>query len=86
MCPVTDYYLTYAKEYIDKELLYENVLGNPEYRGYIYKHMDYLDIYLKKHQFFLDEDHLNYEGATFFSKLVASELFDVMREIMDAAW
>jgi hypothetical protein len=81
MIPTTDYYLKQAEKYMTKDVLYEKVLMNPKYRPYIYRHLDYLDLYAKNHDFFIDADHLNYQGATVFSERIASELSKVMEEI-----
>jgi len=79
--PVTDYYLKHAERYITKAALYEKVFMNPKFSPYIYKHLDYLDLYAKDHTLFVDGDHLNHEGATAFSERIASELSKVMEQI-----
>jgi hypothetical protein len=81
MTPMTDYYIKHAEKYITKADLYEKVLTNPQYSPYIYKHLDYLDLYAKDHTLFVDIDHLNHKGATAFSELMASELSKVMEQI-----
>lgn len=82
--PLTDYFLKYSEKYITEDSLYENVLRNPRYSKYIYKHIDYLeDSYAGNHDLFLNQDHLNHKGALKFSKLAAAELSEVMREIAD---
>jgi hypothetical protein len=81
MTPVTDYYLKHAEKYVTKAELYEKVFSNPKFNPYIYKHLDYLDLYAEDHTLFVDGEHLNHEGATAFSRLIASELSRVMEEI-----
>jgi hypothetical protein len=81
MIPTTDYFLKHAEKYITKDALYEKVLTNPKLSPYIYKHLDYLDLYAKDHALFVDADHLNYKGATVFSERIASELSKIMEEI-----
>jgi hypothetical protein len=79
--PMTDYYIEQAEKYITKATLYEKVFSNPKFSYYIYKHLDYLGLYAKDHSLFIDADHMNHEGATAFSRLVASDLSKVMEEI-----
>ena len=79
--PVTDYYIKHAEKYVTQEALYEKVFKNPRFSPYIYKHLDYLDLYAKDHALFYDVDHLNFEGATAFSKLVASDLSKIFGDI-----
>jgi hypothetical protein len=81
MIPTTDYYLKHAEKYITKDVLYEKVLTNPKFSPYLYKHLDYLDLYAKDHALFIDADHLNHKGATVFSEQIASELAKVMEQI-----
>jgi len=81
MIPMTDYYLKHAEKYITKDALYEKVLTHPKFSPYIYKHLDYLDLYAKDHALFADADHLNHKGATVFSGRIASELSKVMEQI-----
>jgi hypothetical protein len=81
MIPMTDYYLKHAEKYMTKDALYEKVLTHPKFSSYIYKHLNYLDLYAKDHALFVDVDHLNYKGATVFSERIASELSKVMEEI-----
>ncbi len=81
MIPTTDYYLKHAEKYITKDALYEKVLTNPKFSPYLYKHLDYLNLYAKDHELFIDADHLNYKGATVFSERIASELSKVMEQI-----
>jgi hypothetical protein len=81
MIPMTDYYLKHAEKYITKVALYEKVLTNPRFSPYIYKHLDYLDLYAKDHALFFDVDHLNYKGATVFSEKIALELSKIMKQI-----
>ena len=81
MTPMTDYYLKHAEKYMTKAALDEKVFNHPRFSPYIYKHLDYLDLYAKDHNLFVDGDHLNHEGATLFSKQIASELSKVMEEI-----
>jgi hypothetical protein len=82
--PVTDYYIEYAEKYVTKAALYERVIANSRFSPYIHKHLDYLDRYAKDHILFKDVDHLNFEGATTFSKLVASDLSKIFEEIRKA--
>jgi hypothetical protein len=79
--PVTDIYIRHAEKYVTKEALYEKVFKNPRFRPYIYKHLDFMDIYAKDHALFYDTDHLNYQGATVFSERIASELSRIMNGI-----
>jgi hypothetical protein len=79
--PMTDYYIRHAEKYITKADLYEKVFTNPKFSSYIYKHLDYLDLYAKDRALFIDEDHLNHEGAILFSKQIASELSKIMEQI-----
>jgi len=79
--PVTDYYLKHVERYITQAALYEKVLTNPKFSPYIYKHLDYLDLYAKDHALFIDADHLNHKGATLFSERIASELSKIMEQI-----
>lgn len=79
--PMTDYYIKHAEKYITKEALYEKVFPNSRFSSYIYKHLDYLDVYAKDHALFYDANHLNYKGATVFSERMVSELSKVMEEI-----
>jgi len=81
MIPMTDYYLKHAEKYMTKAALDEKILTNPKFSPYIYKHLDYLDLYAKDHALFIDADHLNYKGATVFSERIASELSKVMEQI-----
>jgi hypothetical protein len=82
--PLTDDFLKYSEKYITEDLLYKNILHNPRYSKYIYKHIDLLeDDYAKNHELFYNQDHLNHEGALKFSKLIASELSEIMRETND---
>ena len=81
MTPMTDYYIKHAEKYITQAALYEKVFNHPRFSPYIYKHLDYLDLYAKDHTLFVDGDHLNHEGATLFSKRIALELSKVMEEI-----
>jgi len=78
MVPTTDYYLRHAEKYMTQSVLYEKVLTNPKFSPYIYKHLDYLDLYAKDQALFIDADHLNYKGATVFSERIASELSKIM--------
>jgi len=83
--PVTDYYIKHAEKYVTRAALYERVVANPRFSPYIYRHIDYMDRYAKDHALFWNGDHLNFEGATIFSKLVASELskiFEEMRKVL----
>jgi hypothetical protein len=79
--PVTDYYLTHAEKYVTRVGLYEKVFLNPKLSPYIFKHIDYLELYAKDHSLFIDVEHLNHKGATLFSQLIASELSKVMEQI-----
>ncbi len=72
--PVTDYYRKHADQYVSNAALHEKVVANPRFSPYIYRHLDYMDRYAKDHALFHNDNHLNFEGATVFSKLVASEL------------
>jgi len=78
--PMTDYYIKHAEKYITKAALYDKVFKNPKVSPYIYKHLDYLDLYAKDHALFIDGDHLSHEGATLFSKRIASDLSKVIEE------
>jgi hypothetical protein len=78
MIPTTDYYIKHAEKYMTKSALYEKVLTNPKFSPYLYKHLDYLDLYAKDHALFVDADHLNYKGATLFSERVSSEISKIM--------
>jgi len=79
--PVTDYYIKHAEKYVTRAALYERVVANPRFSPYIYRHIDYMDRYAKDHALFWNGDHLNFEGATIFSKLVASELSKIFEEM-----
>jgi len=79
--PVTDYYIKHAEKYVTRAALYERVVANPRFSPYIYRHLDYLDCYAKDHALFWNGDHLNFEGATIFSKRVASELSKIFEEM-----
>lgn len=79
--PVTDYYLKHAEKYVTQAALYDKVFLNPKYSSHIYTHLDYLGLYAKDHALFVDGEHLNHEGATAFSRLIASELSKVMEKI-----
>jgi hypothetical protein len=79
--PVTDYYLKHAEKYVTRAALYEKVFSNPKYSPHIYRHLDYLDLYAKDHDLFVDGEHLNHDGAAAFSRLIAPELSKVMEEI-----
>lgn len=81
MPPVTDYYLKHAEKYVTKATLYEKVFSNPNLSRYIYKHLDYLNLYAKDHALFADGEHLNHEGAVAFSGLIVSDLSKIMGEI-----
>jgi hypothetical protein len=78
---MTDYYIKHAEKYITKEALYEKVFKNPRFSPYIYKHLDYLDLYAKDHALFYDVDHLNYKGAIVFSEKMVPEISKVMEQI-----
>jgi hypothetical protein len=82
--PVTDYYIKHADKYITQEAFYEKVLRDPRFSPYIYRHLDYLDLYAKDHALFYDVDHLNFGGATTFSRQVASDLSKIFEEIRKA--
>ena len=79
--PMTDYYIKHAEKYITQAALYEKIFANPKFSSYIYKHLDYLNLYAKDYALFVDGDHLSHEGATLFSKQIASGLSKVMEEI-----
>jgi hypothetical protein len=79
--PVTDYYKKHAEKYVTKAALYEKIITDPRFSPYIYKHLDYLELYAKDHSLFFNVDHMNYKGATLFSQLIASELSKVMEQI-----
>lgn len=79
--PVTNDYLRHAEKYITKSILYEKVIMNQKFRPYIFKHLDYLNFHTTDYTLFVDADHLSYEGATLFSKRIASDLSRVMEEI-----
>jgi len=79
--PVTDYYINHGEKYVTKTALYGKVIANPRFSPYIYRHLDYLDCYAKDHALFWNGDHLNFEGATIFSKRVASELSKIFEEM-----
>jgi hypothetical protein len=79
--PMTDYYIKHAEKYITKEALYEKVFSNPRFSPYIYKHLDYLDLYAKDHALFYDANHLNYKGAIVFSEKMVPEISKVMEQI-----
>jgi lysophospholipase L1-like esterase len=81
MIPTTDYYLKHAEKYVTRAALYEKVFSNPKYSPHIYRHLDYLDLYAKDHDLFVDGEHLNHDGAAAFSRLIAPELSKVMEEI-----
>jgi len=81
MCPVTDRYIRYAAQYVTKELFYKKVIDNPKYSKYIYKHLDFLEIFSNNYDLFEDADHLNPKGAAIFSKLVSEELSKIMLEL-----
>lgn len=81
MTPVTDYYLKHAEKHVTKATLYEKVFSNPNLSRYIYKHLDYLNLYAKDHALFADGEHLNHEGAVAFSGLIVSDLSKIMGEI-----
>ena len=81
MVPTTDYYLKHAGKYMTQSVLCEKVLMNPRFSPYIYKHLDYLDLYARDQALFIDADHLNYKGATIFSERIASELSKIMEQI-----
>jgi len=81
MIPTTDYYLKHAEKYITQNALSEKVLTNPRYSSYIYKQLDYLDLYAKDHTLFIDADHLNHKGATLFSERIASDLSKIIEQI-----
>jgi len=84
MIPTTDYYLKYSEKYIDKAALYEKVLRNPKFSPYIYKNLDYLNLYVEDRTLFVDADHLNHKGATAFSERIASELSKIIESIQKA--
>jgi hypothetical protein len=79
--PVTDYYIKHAEKYVTNAALYERVVAHPRFSPYIYRHIDYMDRYAKDHALFWNGDHLNFEGATSFSKRVASELSKIFEEM-----
>jgi hypothetical protein len=81
MVPTTEYYLRHAEKYMTQSALYEKVLTNPKFSPYLYKHLDYMDLYAKEKAFFIDADHLNHKGATAFSERIASELSKIMEQI-----
>ncbi len=80
LCPVTDSYLQFASNYITRDIFYKKILKNPKYSKYIYKILDFLDLFAKHHEFFDDVNHLNINGAVVFSELVADELYDIIDE------
>jgi hypothetical protein len=79
--PMTDIYIKLAEKYITQEALCEKVFTNPRFSPYIYRHLDYLDLYAKDHALFFNLDHLNYKGATVFSERMASDVSRIMEEI-----
>jgi hypothetical protein len=81
LLPVTDYYIKHGEKYVTRASLYERVVANPRFSPYIYRHLDYIDLYAKDYAFFWNGDHLNFEGATIFSKRVASELSKIFEEM-----
>ena len=82
--PVADYYIKHSEKYVTKTALYEKIITNPRFSPYIYQHIDHLDRYAKDHVLFKDVIHLNFEGATTFSKQVASDLSKIFEEIRKA--
>ena len=84
MVPTTDYYLRHAEKYMTQPILYEKVLTNPKFSPYIYKHLDYMNLYAKEKALFIDADHLNHKGATLFSERIASELSKIIESIQKA--
>jgi hypothetical protein len=81
LLPVTDYYIKHGEKYVTRATLYERVVANPRFSPYIYRHLDYIDRYAKDYTLFKNGDHLNFEGATIFSKQVASELAKIFEEM-----
>jgi len=81
MVPTTDYYLKHAEKYMTKSTLYEKVIIDSKFRPYIYKHLDYLDLYATDHALFIDSDHMNHKGAALFSERIALELSKIMEQI-----
>ena len=79
--PVTDYFIKHAEKYVTRAALYEKAVANPRFSPYIYRHLDYIDFYAKDYALFWNGDHLNFEGATIFSKRVASELSKIFEEM-----
>lgn len=80
--PVSNYYLEHLNKYVDKGLFFEKVMNNPTYRKYIYSYLDLLEIYAGNNDLFLNQDHLNYEGALKVSKFIASEWSKTIQEVM----
>ena len=81
--PVSGSYLEHSKKYISKNLLYEKVINNPVYNGYIDKYLNLLEIYINHDELFLNQDHLNYDGALKVSRLIAAEWSKPIKEIID---
>ena len=77
LMPASKDYIKYAEQYITKSDLVHKILENPHYAKLIYKNFDYLDTYINRDDFFIDDgDHLDVEGGVAFSKLFSTELYN----------
>ena len=82
--PVSNYYLEQSKKYINKDLLYKKVLNNPTFSKYIHNYLDLLEIFEKDNDLFLNQDHLNDEGARKVSRLISTEWSKIFKEVIDS--
>ena len=72
--PKSNSYADRAEKYVTMDQVTVRVLGHPDYKPYIRKHYNYLDLFSDRQDLFSDANHLNYQGAQRLSKIMASEL------------
>ena len=67
-------YVETAQAYVTMDQLADRVLDHPDYRPYIWKHFNFLELYSDRQDLFFDANHLNHEGAVMLSERLASAL------------
>lgn len=82
--PVSSAYLENSKKYITMDMVHSKALNNPVYSKYIYRYLDLSGIYVNNNNLFLNQDHLNDNGALKVSKLISSEWSKPMDDIINA--
>ncbi len=82
--PVSKNYAERAGQYIIDKELKQMTSENPAYGRYLYRNLDFHNIYFDRDDFFYSEgDHLNPKGQEIFSKLLEKQISRIVHEISD---